>query len=62
MLEDGIERWYLSMFCVYHPKKPESIRVVFDTFARFEGVSLNDSLKKVPGLSNRLHVVLMRFQ
>lgn len=46
MLEDGIERWYLSMFCVYHPKKPESIRVVFDTFARFEGVSLNDSLKK----------------
>lgn len=27
------ERWYLPMFGVYHPKKPESIRVVFDSSA-----------------------------
>lgn len=54
MFEDGIERWYLSMFGVYHPKKPESVRMVFDSFAGFEEMSLNGSLIKGLGLSNSL--------
>lgn len=62
LLEDGIERCYLPMFGVYHPKKTESIRVVFDSSARFEGVSLNGSLMKGPELSNSLQGVLMRFR
>ncbi|XP_062581093.1 uncharacterized protein LOC134242906 [Saccostrea cucullata] len=62
VLEDDVERWYLPMFGVYHPKKPGSIRVVFDSSARYEGVSLNDSLMKGPDLSNNLQGVLMRFR
>jgi hypothetical protein len=46
VLRDDAERWYLQMFGVYHPKKPGSIRVVLDSSARYEGVSLNDSLMK----------------
>ena len=53
-LKDDKERWYLPMFGVYHPKKPGSIRVVFDSSARFEDTSLNDRLLKGPDLSNFL--------
>ena len=61
-LKDDKERWYLPMFGVYHPKKPGSIRVVFDSSARFEDTSLNDRLLKGPDLSNTLQGVLMRFR
>ncbi|XP_047445286.1 uncharacterized protein LOC125010584 [Mugil cephalus] len=43
-LTEGQERWYLPLFGVYHPRKPEQIRVVFDSSAKHEGVSLNDVL------------------
>ena len=36
--------WYLPHFGVYHPKKPTQIRVVFDSSAEYEGVSLNGEL------------------
>ena len=32
--------WYLSHFGVYHPRKPDQIRVVFDSSAEYQGVSL----------------------
>lgn len=41
-LKDGEECWYLPLFDVYHPHKPKQIRVVFDSSAKYEGVSLND--------------------
>ena len=56
------ERWYLPMFGIHHPRKPESIRVVFDPSARYSGLSLNDTLMKGPDLSNSLHGILMRFR
>ncbi|XP_054652021.1 uncharacterized protein LOC129192244 [Dunckerocampus dactyliophorus] len=61
-LRDGQERWYLPLFGVYHPKKPDRIRVVFDSSAPCEGVSLNDVLLKGPDLNNSLLGVLIRFR
>ena len=46
---------------VYHPKKPQKIRVVFDCSARHEGTSLNDQLMSGPDLTNSLIGVLTRF-
>ncbi|XP_062610110.1 uncharacterized protein LOC134271902 [Saccostrea cucullata] len=61
-LPAGNERWYLPMFGVYHPKKPEAIRMVFDSSAKHEGVALNDVLLKGPDSSNSLQGILMRFR
>lgn len=38
---DSKERWYLPMFGIYHPKKKDAIRMVFDSSPRFGNVSLN---------------------
>lgn len=56
------ECWYLPLFGVYHPKKPDSIRMVFDSSARHEGLALNDVLFKGPDLTNNLLGVLLRFR
>lgn len=56
------ERWYLPIFGVYHPQKPGQIRVVFDSSAKHEGVSLNDVLLSGPDLNNTLVGVLIRFR
>ncbi|KAL1267084.1 hypothetical protein QQF64_002759 [Cirrhinus molitorella] len=61
-LRDGQECWYLPSFGVYHPKKPEQIRVVFDSSAEFDGISLNDVLLSGPDLNNSLLGVLLRFR
>ena len=61
-ISDGEERWYLPLFGVYHPKKPDQIRGVFDASARFDGVSLNDVLLSGPDLCNSLLGVLVRFR
>ncbi|TWW78623.1 hypothetical protein D4764_11G0007440 [Takifugu flavidus] len=58
----GTECWYLPTFGVYHPQKPDQIRVVFDSSAEYEGISLNDVLLKGPDLNNSLLGVLMRFR
>ena len=54
--------WYLPHHGVYHPKKPDKIRVVFDASAEFKGVSLNKMLLQGPDLANLLLGVLLRFR
>ena len=59
--EDG-RRWYIPHHGVYHPKKPEKIRVVFDCSATYMGQSLNKHLLQGPDLTNSLVGVLFRFR
>ena len=61
-LRDDQECWYLPIFGVYHPKKPDRIRGVFDSSAQFKGVSLNDVLMSGPDQTNNLLGVLLRFR
>lgn len=56
------ECWYLPTFGVYHPRKPDQIRVVFDSSAQEGGVSLNNVLLTGPDLNNSLLGVLIRFR
>ncbi len=43
-LRDGEECWYLPSFGVYHPRKPDQIRVIFDFSASHQVMSLNSSV------------------
>lgn len=61
-LTKGKECWYLPLFGVYHPKKPDQIRVVFDSSAQHKGISLNSVLLTGPDFNNSLIDVLMRFR
>ena len=54
--------WYLPHFGVYHPKKPDQIRVVFDSSAEYQGTSLNRELLTGPDLTKSLVGVLIRFR
>ena len=54
--------WYIPHFGVYHPKKLNSIRVVFDCSATFKGMGLNKELIQGPDLTNKLVGVLNRFR
>lgn len=58
----GSNTWYIPHHGVYHPRKPEKIRVVFDCSAKHEGISLNDHLLTGPDLINALAGVLCRFR
>ncbi|XP_053576923.1 uncharacterized protein LOC128666383 [Bombina bombina] len=61
-LKEGEECWYLPSFGIYHPRKPGQIRVVFDSSAQYEGMSLNSVLLTGPNLTNSLLGVLIRFR
>ena len=61
-LKSGKEHWYLPIFGIYHPRKPDSIRLVFDSSAKFENQSLNDVLLKGPDLTNKLLGILLNFR
>ncbi|XP_052799499.1 uncharacterized protein LOC128231119 [Mya arenaria] len=61
-LDPKEEAWYLPLFGVYHPKKKDRIRIVFDSSAKYNGLSLNDVLMTGPNLTNNLLGVLMRFR
>ncbi|KAK7889072.1 hypothetical protein WMY93_024632 [Mugilogobius chulae] len=61
-LPEESECWYLPSFGVYHPRKPEQIRVVFDSSAQCNGISLNNVLLTGPDLNNSLLGVLIRFR
>ncbi|XP_046549788.1 uncharacterized protein LOC124259655 [Haliotis rubra] len=54
--------WYLPNHGIYHPRKPQKIRIVFDCSATFNGSSLNDRLLQGPSLTNSLIGVLTRFR
>ena len=54
--------WYIPHFGVYHPHKPEKIRIVFDCAARVRGLSLNDLLVQGPHLTNSLVEILIKFR
>lgn len=54
--------WYIPHHGVYHPQKPDKIRVVFDASAEFKGESLNRHLLQGPDLTNSLNGVLCRFR
>ena len=54
--------WYIPHHGVYHPRKPNKIRVIFDCTARFGGTSLNDQLLQGPDLTSCLVSVLSRFR
>lgn len=59
--EDG-KIWYVPHHGVYHPRKPEKVRVVFDGSAKYKGTSLNEQLLQGPDLTNTLVGVLLRFR
>ena len=54
--------WFLPHHGVFHPQKPEKLRVVFDCSAKYRGTSLNDQLYQGPDLTNNLCGVLTRFR
>lgn len=56
------ECWYLPLFGVYHPKKPDKIRGVFDSSVVYQGKSLNSVLLTGPNLTNSLLGVFIRFR
>ena len=54
--------WFIPHHGVYHAKKPNKIRVVFDCAATYQGVSLNSTLLQGPNLTNNIVDVLMKFR
>lgn len=59
---DNPTSWYIPHFGVYHPKKPDKIRVVFDGSAKVGGMCLNDYLLQGPDQLNSLVGILLRFR
>jgi len=53
---------YIPYHGVYHPRKPDKLRIVFDMSEKLNGVSLNDCLLKGPDFLTSLLVVLLRFR
>lgn len=54
--------WYLPIFPVFNPKKPEKFRVVWDAAAMVNKVSLNEMLLAGPDLLKPLPDILRRFR
>ncbi|XP_028408799.1 uncharacterized protein LOC114531374 [Dendronephthya gigantea] len=54
--------WYLSHHPVFHPQKPDKVRVVFDCAAEYGSTSLNKQLLQGPDLTNSLVGFLTRFR
>lgn len=60
--DDDGKSWYIPHHGVYHPQKPDKIRIVFDCSATFMSHSLNKYLLQGPDLTNSLGGVLCRFR
>ncbi|XP_062702100.1 uncharacterized protein LOC134285428 [Aedes albopictus] len=54
--------WYLPIFPVFNPNKPNKVRIVWDAAATVGEVSLSSVLLKGPDLLNDLPSVLFRFR
>lgn len=54
--------WYLLHHAVWHPRKPNEPRVVFDCASKSEGVSLNNQLLQGPENTSSLIGVILRFR
>ena len=54
--------WYLPHHPVFHPQKPNKVRVMFDCSAKYRRTSLNDQLLQGPDLTNTLVGVLTRLR
>ena len=61
-LQDSERSWFLPHHLMINPKKPKTLRIVFDCAAEVKGVSLNNSLIQGPDLTNFLVGVLTRFR
>ena len=59
--DDG-STWYILHHGLWHPRKSEKIKVMFNCTAKFRDTSLNDYLLTGPDLINALHGVLCRFR
>jgi hypothetical protein len=53
-IQSAVTRWFIPHHAVYHPKKPDKIRVVFDCSCQYNGVSLNEELLQGPDLTSSL--------
>lgn len=58
----GPRTWYLPVFPVFNPKKPEKLRLVWDGAAKVKGVSLNSELLAGPDQLVPLPDILRRFR
>ena len=54
--------WYIPHHGVYHPQKPDKIRVLLNDSAVFKGESLDRHLLHGPDLTNSLNGILCRFR
>ena len=61
-LSESQECWYLPLFGVYHPKKQDQIRGVFDASTKYQNISINDVLLQGLDLINNLIGILLRFR
>lgn len=54
--------WYLPHLAVWHPRKPDEPRVVFDCASKSKGISLNSQLLQGPENTSSLIGVILRFR
>ncbi|KAK3754647.1 hypothetical protein QZH41_001706 [Actinostola sp. cb2023] len=59
---DNGRTWYIPHHGVFHPKKPDKLRIVYDCSAKYKGESLNEHLLSGPDLTNSIVGVLLRFR
>ncbi len=58
----GPRTWYLPVFPVFNPKRPEKLRLVWDGAAKVKGISLNSELMAGPDQLVPLPDILRRFR
>lgn len=58
--DDTASKWFLPVFSVKNPSKPDKVRLVMDGAAETDGVSLNSNLLTGPDLNASLVDVLIR--
>ncbi|XP_038073422.1 uncharacterized protein LOC119741653 [Patiria miniata] len=54
--------WYIPHHGVYHPRKPDKLRVVFNCPVDYKGTSLNSQLLQGPDMTNHMYGVLLRWR